>query len=405
MLRNPVMRTTLTILLVCGLAVGGYFVSSYSGSKSATDADGTAENDSDKNGSTPNAEPDSIVSNTIRCQGTLKPASGLINIVAPVGSRIASLIDVPVGGSVKKGEVLATLQTRDIRAQDLKLAKAQRADAMSKAEFESDQAQYKLSSAKLAVEEAKSTDQKIAASKQKIKLLTRQLSTGESLLGRLDSLRSNPATHDLLNQTDLDKQRLLVEQLQLQIEQANLEIELAKKSSHRAQQAAENAVSTIESSLENADKAVPTTTLDAAVEMAQLALDMTEIKSPIDNATVLDIIVREGDSVTNKPIMVIGDTSEMHCVAEVSDQFLHFIEISDKKKLKAIIKASALPKALTGTVISKGVMIGAASLSDPNPFGKVDRRTGNVTIKLDSADDAKTLVNLQVDVEIKINKD
>ena len=411
------MRTLLTILLVAGLAIGGYFASSRSGSNSATKAGGSAASTSvagassssfsstNSTGSTNYAKSDGLVSDTIRCQGTLKPASGLINIVAPVGSRIASLVDVPVGGSVKKGDVLVTLQSREIREQDLKLAKARRADALSKAEFESDQARYKLSSAKLAVDEAKGSDEKIAASKQKIKLLSRQLIAGQSLLGRLNSLRNNPSTHDLLNQTDLDKQRLIVEQLQMQIEQSNLEIELARKSAGRAQQAAENNVYTIESSLKNANKAVPMTTLDATVEMAQLALDMTEIKSPIDNATVLDIIVREGDSVTNKPVMIIGDTTEMHCVAEVSDQFLHLIDVGQNKTLKATIKASALPKSLTGTVVSKGVMIGAASLSDPNPFGKVDRRTGNVTIKLDDADAAKTLVNLQVDVEIRINND
>ena len=402
------MRTLLTILLVAVLAIGGYVASSYSGSKSATNTDDSATTESSINGSTQNTKPISLISDTIRCQGTLKPASGLINIVAPIGSRIASLANVPVGATVKKGDLLVTLQSREIREQDLKLAMARRADTLSKAEFESDQAQYKLSSAKLAVEEAKASEEKIAASKQKIKLLSTQLSTGESLLGRLDSLRNNPATHDLLNQTDLDKQRLLVEQLQLQIEHANLEIELAKKSSRRAQQAAENTVYTIESSLQNSDKAVPMTTLDAAVEMAQLALDMTEIRSPIDNATILDIIVREGDSVTNKPVMVIGDTSEMYCVAEVSDQFLHLIDVGDdgdNGKLRATINASALPQPLEGTVISKGVMIGAASLSDPNPFGKVDRRTGNVTIRLDNSDAAKQLVNLQVNVEIKVKND
>ena len=406
MLRNFVMRTLLTILLVGGLAVGGYLLSSYSGPKPASPSGVAAANASNANGFIQDdRESGSIVSDTIRCQGTLKPASGLINIVAPVGSRIESLVDVPVGGSVKKGDVLVTLQSREIREQDLKLAKARRSDALSQAQYEGDQAQYKLSSAKLAVEEAKAADEKIAASKQKIKLLARQLNAGQSLLSRLDSLRNNPTTHDLLNQTDLDKQRLLVEQLQLQIEHANLEIELAKKSAGRAQQAAENTVSTIKSSLQNADKAIPKTTLDAAVEMAQLALDMTQIKSPIDNATVLDIIVREGDSVTNKPVMVIGDTSEMHCVAEVSDQFLHLIEFEEGVKMKATITASAFSRPLTGTVISKGVMIGAASLSDPNPFGKVDRRTGNVTIKLDDADAAKELVNLQVNVEIKISDD
>ena len=394
------MRRFLLAILILSLAVGSYYVSSRSDSQptvSAGDAPATEASSID--------EQETLVGSTIRCQGTLKPASGLINIVAPVGSRISRLADVPVGGLVAKHDVLVTLQSRAIREQDLKLAKARRSDALSQAEFESDQAQYKLSSAKLAVEEAEAADEKIASEKQKTRLLERQLSTSENLLGRLTALRNNPTTQDLLNQTDLEKQQLMVEQLRLQIQQANLEIELANKSAGRARQAAQNNVRTIESALENADKAVPLTTLDAAVEMAQLALDMTEIKSPIDNATVLDIIVREGDSVTNKPVMVIGDTSEMHCVAEVSDQFLHLINLEDNPALPATITASALTQPLTGVVVSKGVMIGAASLSDPNPFGKVDRRTGNVTIKLDDAKAAAKLVNLQVNVEIKIRED
>lgn len=394
------MRTFLTILFIAALAIGGYYARSTPGLlPEGTSDETTAAQASNVESGEP------AVGEVIRCQGKLEPASGLINIVAPVGSRISGLIDVPVGGTVEEGDVLVTLQSRDIREQDLKLALARRLDAISSAEFEKDQAKYKLSSAKLAVEEAGAADEKIATEKQKIKLLQKQLESSTTLLDRLRSLRSNPATQDLLNQTDLEKQSLIVEQLRLQIEQAHLTVQLSRKSAARAQKAAENNVRTIESSLENSEKAVPMTTLDASVEMAQVALDMTEIKSPLKRATILDVIVREGDSVTNKPVMVIGDTSEMHCVAEVSDQFLHLIDLEKNPNIVAKISASALSKDLSGKVVSKGVMIGAASLSDPNPFGKVDRRTGNVTIKLDDPTAAAELVNLQVNVEIAIKAD
>jgi len=391
------MRTFFTILLLAALALGGYYVSSIPGNRSESQ---TEEFTTKQSLNVSSKEP--LVGDVIRCQGKLEPASGLINILAPVGSRISSLTEIPVGGTVSAGDVLVTLQSRDIRQQDLNLAKARRTDAVSSAQFEKDQAQYKLSSAQLAVEEAGAADEKIATEKQKIKLLERQLAASQMLMDRFRSLRSNPATQDLLNQTDLEKQQLIVEQLRLQIDHANLEVQLSRNSAARAQQAAANNVRTIESALENSNKAVPLTTLDAAVEMAQIALDMTEIKSPIANATILDVIVRAGDSVTNKPVMVIGDTSEMHCIAEVSDQFLHLIDLEKNPNMVATISASALPKDLSGKVISKGVMIGAASLSDPNPFGKVDRRTGNITIKLDDPTAAAQLVNLQVSVEIKI---
>jgi multidrug resistance efflux pump len=181
-----------------------------------------------------------------------------------------------------------------------------------------------------------------------------------------------------------------------------LEIELAKKAAKRGMALADNNVKTILNSLENADQTLPKESLDAAVEMAQLAYDMTEIKSPIDSAIILDIIVREGDSVTNQPIMVLGDTTDMHCVAEVNDQFLQLIDFDNHSNPRAKITSPAFPTALMGTVVAKGVMIGAPSLKDPNPFASVDRRTGNLTIKLDDAQAAAQLVNLQVDVEIEI---
>ena len=243
--------------------------------------------------------------------------------------------------------------------------------------------------------------QKIKIEEQKIDLLRRQLSSHQTMLTRLTQIKSDPTTSRLLNQTDVEKQQLVVAQLKLQIEQATLTVEQARSSAGRAKSVAENNLNAIKNGLENANESVPLDSLDAAVELAQVATDMTQLKSPLPKARILDVIVREGDSVTNKPVMVIGDTSEMHCIAEVSDQFLHQIDL-DGNELRAKISSPAIPKTLTGIVISKGVMIGAPSLTDPNPFAKVDRRTGNVTIRLDDSEAVSSLVNLQVDVEIEI---
>jgi HlyD family secretion protein len=392
---NRNMRAFIYILLALGLAGGSWYLGTQSGVFTPSDT----SNQSAQSQSQPR-----LASNakTLRCQGKLEPASGLIKIVAPVGSRIEKLTDAQVGSEVVKDQVLATLQSRDLRAKDLALAIARRADAIKKVEFEKEQGGFKLASAKLTLEEAQSSQERIAAEAKKSKLLVRQFNASKRLLDRLQRISSNPATNDLVNQTDLEKQELLVEQLRLQIDQANLELDLAKKAAQRAIALAENNVVTMEFSLKNAEQAVPKESLDAAIEMARLALEMTEIKSPIDRATVLDVIVREGDSVTNQPIMVLGDTSQMHCVAEIDDQFLRLIDLQQYDNLRAKITSPAFPAALLGTVVSKGVMIGAPSLKDPNPFASVDRSTGNLTIRLDDAQAAAGLVNLQVDVEIEV---
>lgn len=389
------MRAFIYILLALGLAgVSWYTGTQYSGFGPADPSNRSAQPPSQSR-SAANAK-------TLRCQGKLEPASGLIKIVAPVGSRIEKLADAKIGSIVAQGQVLATLQSRDLRAKDLALAIARRSDAIKKVEFEKEQGSFKLASARLALEEAQASQERIAAEAKKSKLLVRQFDAGQRLLDRLHRINSNPASTGLINQTDIEKQELLVEQLRLQIDQANIELDLAKKAAKRAIALAKNNVVTMDFSLKNAEQALPKESLEAAIEMARLAFDMTEIKSPIDAATVLDVIVREGDSVTNQPIMVLGDTSQMHCVAEIDDQFLRLINLQKHDNLRAKITSPAFPEALLGTVISKGVMIGAPSLKDPNPFASVDRSTGNLTIKLDDAKAAAKLVNLQVDVEIEV---
>ena len=95
--------------------------------------------------SSPSETRSNLLSSTIHCQGKLVPASGLIRIVAPVGSRISKLTDKAVGEEVAEGEVLATLQGQDVRKRELKLAQARRSDAIKGADFEKDQGQFKLS--------------------------------------------------------------------------------------------------------------------------------------------------------------------------------------------------------------------------------------------------------------------
>jgi HlyD family secretion protein len=395
------MRVVLLILALTAVAFLGWYGGS---AKTSTDLDQAHNStETDLQSASSNEPTKSNVASTIRCQGKLVPATGLIQIVAPVGSQVSELTDKSVGEQVLQGEVLATLQGREVRQRELMLAKARRSDAIKKADLEKEQAQFKLSSAKLAVEEAKAAAEKIGMEEQKIKLLERQLESNRAMLTKLQQIKSNPTTSPLLNQTDLEKQELIVAQLELQIEQAELAVEQARSSAARARVVAENNLNAVENGLKNATKALPLDSLNAAVELATAAWEMTELKSPIPNARILDIIVREGDSVTSKPVMVLGDTTEMHCIAEVSDQFLHRIKLETGRQIQATITSPAITKPLTGTVVRKGVMIGAPSLTDPNPFAKVDRRTGNVTIRLDDSEAAAGLVNLQVDVEITLD--
>ncbi len=338
---------------------------------------------------------------TVRCQGKFVPAGGIVKILAPVGEKVEHLLDKQVGQSVAKDEVLVCLFSRNIREHEWKLAKARREDALNKAEYEKQQAAFQKKTAELAVDEAEDSEEKINREAQKIKLIESQHETAVELLDRLEQLKQNPDTKDLINESELSKQRLLVEQLSMQIEQGQMDVELAKQAAARAQKLADNNLKSVKFAIDNAARAIPLQSLDAAVELAKSAYDMTEIKSPIDGK-ILDIIVRKGDSTTDRPIMIVADTDNMQCLAEVNDSLLQHIVLDENANPRVKITSPAFESAIWGNVVNKGLMISPPSLKNPNPFASVDRRTGTLTIALDDNETAAQFVNLQVEVEVEV---
>ena len=241
------MRAFLLILSLLAAAFLGWYGGK---AQQSSDLNQVGDSQPDEQTSASSESSPSSLGRTIRCQGKLVPATGLIRIVAPVGPQISSLTEKSVGEEVLEGEVLATLQGRQVRERELNLAKARRSDAVNRANLERETAEFKLSSAKLAVEEAEAAKEKIAVEEQKISLLERQLESSEAMLTRLQQIKSEPMTSRLLNQTDMEKQELVVAQLELQIEQAKLSVAQARKSAHRAKVVAQNNVDAVKNGLE-----------------------------------------------------------------------------------------------------------------------------------------------------------
>ena len=377
------MRNALTIFLILAAAVGGWFV----GTKNTPFSPPTET-------SVEVAEPSLATKTPVRGIGKLEPHSGVLKIMAPVGQRIESLYDLQIGDSVDIDQPIVKLAGRERAELELKLALAKQEDARKKESFEKSQGMLQKQAAELALAEAKSGADEVESKGTGIALLKAQLRTADSTLQNLHNLKSNPATRRLVGQSDIDKQQLLVQQIETKIAQSEDEIRLANQKIERAQQAAQLDIDRVESLLSNS--ALPENSMNAAIEAAEKAVEMLEIKSPIDGA-VLDVVVRPGDTATNQPVMLIGDTTSMVCVAEINDSGMLKVEVGTS----ATITSSAFESPLTGTVISKGVMIGPPSMKDPNPFASVDRKAGQVVIALDTSDVAASFVNLQVDVEIK----
>ncbi len=304
--------------------------------------------------------------------------------------------DFQIGDPVQKDQPLFVVSGRTLREMELQMAEARRADAENQLQFEKSQGRLKKQAAQLALQETQAARRKIDSQRTGLTLLREQHDAAASQLNRLQSVRENELTRKLVGVADIERQRLLVSQLETQIGQAEVEIEMALNQANRAEQAAKIDLDTIGFVVKQSGLGVPKKSLDKAIEAAQEAWEMTEISSPVA-ATILDIVVRTGDTATNQPVMLLGNTETMVCVAEINEAKMTDV----KDQARATISSPAFDLPLTGTVISKGVMIGPPSMTDPNPFASVDRKTGQVVIQLDSNIPAKHFVNLQVEVEIE----
>lgn len=374
----------MTILLILAAAAGGW----YFGIQSAQDPEPTSTQPIES------TTPDPKTKSVVRGLGKLEPQTGVLKIMAPVGQRIESLFDLKIGSTVAADQPIVKLSGSEKAELELQLALAKKADAEKKASVENVQGQLQREAAGLALQEAVAKRDEVASKSKGVDLLRAQLQMAKQLLQNLQDLKSNPDTQRLIGQTDIDKQQLIVQQLETKIIQSEDEIRLAQEQIKRAEKVAELDIERVDTLLN--ESGLPENSINAAIDAAKKAIEMLEIKSPIEG-TVLDIVVRPGDTATNQPVMLVGDTSNMVCVAEINDSSLIDVQIGSTAKLTS----SAMSAPLTGKVVSKGIMIGPPSMKDPNPFASVDRKTGRVVIALDDSQAAESFVNLQVDVTIE----
>ena len=373
----------MTFLLILASAGGGWYI----GTQFTRQTEAV-------NSTPPTKIVESESTTPIRGIGKLEPQSGVIKVMAPIGQQVESLFDLKIGSEVITDQPIVKLAGAEKAEMELQLALANKVDAEKKESFEKSQGLLQRQAAELALEEARSKRDEIENKSQGVELLRAQFQLANEMLQKLENLKSNPATSRLVGQSEIDKQRLVVHQLRTKIGQSEDEIRLAKDKIERAERVAELDIERIEALLR--ESALPMNSLNTAINAANKAIDLLEIKSPI-NGKVLDIVVRPGDTATNQPVMLIGDTSKMVCVAEINDSSLHRVQVG----ATATVSCAAIEQAITGKVVSKGVMIGPPSMKDPNPFARVDRKTGQVVIELDNSSAAANFVNLQVDVAIE----
>lgn len=337
----------------------------------------------------------------ITALGRLQPLTEVIRLSAPQtleSDRVAQLF-VKEGDKLKKGQIIATLDSK----QSLQLALKEAQEQVRVAQSRYDQIKAGAKAGDIQAQKATITKLQaqlkgeIATQKANIARWQSEVTNAQAEYNRSQSLYQQGA----IAVSDFDRKSLALETAQAQLAQAS------------AQQ--NGTVATLEAQITEAkevlnriaevrpvDLQAAKTVIDranAAVKRAQNDLNQADIKAPIAGQ-IIKIHARPGEKLTDQGIADLGQTNDMVAIAEVYQTDIAKIRVGQK----ALITSQAFTGQVKGTVYELGLEVIRQNVFSNQPGENLDRRVVEVKVRLQPEDSERVsrLTNLQVQVAIEI---
>lgn len=341
---------------------------------------------------------------TVSALGRLEPEGEVIQVFAPTsveGARVERL-QVTHGQRIRKGEVIAVLDTYERRLAALQEAQEQ----VRVAQAQLNQVEAGAKSGQIRAQERVVDRQQvelqteIRAQAATISRLQAELQNAELEANRYQGLYREGAVSASLR----DSKQLTADTVRQQLNEAQVNLSRIRLS--RQQQVSE-AQATLDQIAEvrPVDLNVARSQVAAAqarVVRAQAELDLATVRSPQDGQ-VLKIHTRPGELVSSQGIINLGQTQRMVAVAEVYELDISHVRIGQTATVTS--KNNALLEMLRGEVIEVGLEIGKQDVLNTDPAAQFDARVVEVRVRLDEVSSRRVagLTNLSVQVTINVN--
>jgi HlyD family secretion protein len=340
---------------------------------------------------------------TVTALGYLEPQGKVIKLAAPSSSsggnsRIEKLL-VKQGDTVKAGQVVAILDSRDRLEASLAEAEEQVKVALSNLEVvKSGAKRGEINSQQAAIARiAAQREGDIQAQQATIARLQMEVQNAQTESQRYEMLYTEGATNASLR--DSKRLALAVAQRNLQEAQAVINrIQTTRSPELNEAQSTLDRISEVRTvdifaSQAQVDRAI------ASVQQAKAQLDLAYVRTP-QAGVVLEVNTRAGELVSSNGIVEIGQTNKMLAVLEVFEGDI--VKVEKGKMVKLF--GDSLPKALTGEVIEIGKRVQRQNVVNSDTSANIDARIVEVRVKLDpdSASQVRSLTNLQVTGEIQL---
>ncbi|MCA1660609.1 MAG: HlyD family efflux transporter periplasmic adaptor subunit, partial [Verrucomicrobiaceae bacterium] len=274
---------------------------------------------------------------------------------AQTGSRILKL-EVSDGKRVHAGDVLAYLETYPMRL------------------AERDEAQVALNQARERLKtETQYAQAVVEQSEQAVRVFEISLEREQREVARLKSMKA------AVEAKQVDDQKFALDKTEVDLGKARAEL--------RAAQAA----------LARAPSLVAVELAEAKLKTAEAQLELSIIRAPMDGE-VLKVFTYPGERIGNDPILKMGDTADMHVIAEVHETDVGAVRVGQR----ATITSTALSEPVGGTVEEIGSLIYKNDVLDVDPRAEKDSRIVEVRIKLDKSDVISRFTHLEVSTRIDL---
>lgn len=347
---------------------------------------------------------------TIDVAGILAPAD-TVNVSSKIGGRVEN-VGIEVGTVVKAGDVLVTLDKKDIEAQvrQAELAYETAVNTVAQNKINMDAAASTLASTKKTIPEQetqsdialKTAEQNVSTAEKGVENANKSIANAELSLETAATRLSNVTIlyksgaaskadmdtaqtqyNSAVNQLEVAKNQLEISNNQYQI--ATNAYEAAKSQKSLATGAtADSQLSAAQSRYDTA-KATYETSQTTGIEQAQtvlntakLQLDNTTIVSPI-SGTVVNINTKPGEMISaNTAIVTIADISTLNLKGTVSQESFAYVKKGDKLDVTVDIFPG---KAYSGEVKS----VGPIAVSSGNYFPieiNISNESGDITAGL-----------------------
>ena len=372
---------------------------------------------------------------SVAALGYLEPEGEVINLSGTVlaeGARVDKLL-VKQGERVKKGQIVAILDSRDRLDAALKRAQTQVKIARSRLEQVKAGAkagEINAQKARIANLKAELQGQKVAqkatierltadlkgntaAQKATIERLEAELRNAETECDRFERLFTDGAVtasnRDLkCLEKETARKRVIESKVTLKrIEDSGQEaIAEAKANLQRTVNTIRQQQTEAQATLDQIAEIRPVDLVLAEVELedaivgvqqAQAELDLAYVRSPSDGQ-ILKIHTWPGEIISDLGIVELGQTEQMYVKAEVYETDISKVRLGQR----ATITSDGFPGQLEGAVDEIGLQIGKKEVLSTNPVIDVDARVVEVKVRLGSEDSqiVSGLTNLQVKVVI-----